>query len=136
MIGAYNGIQSRANDSAVQGDLSSAAKVLEMFRVDNSVYPTGAQLGTVNNRLKFSKNSYQVASNAVLYCLSADSSKYALLGKSKSDKTYIVSSSRSSPSLYTGTFPGSSSVVCSSIDADLGAALWVHSGSGWSGAVD
>lgn len=132
---AYNGIQDRANNTTVQSDMGTIAKILEMYRVDNSQYPAASQLSTMDNRLKFSKGSYQTVSNAVLYCQSSDQAEYALLGKSKSDTTYIITSSNKTPQEYSSTFPGSSAVVCANVDSSLEPELWVHSGAGWSGAV-
>lgn len=54
---AYNGIQGRANDMAIQSDLQSIAKKIELYRVDAGVYPAGAaQLTSL--ALKASKNAY------------------------------------------------------------------------------
>ena len=38
-IVSYNGISQRANIASLQSDLASAANMIKMYRVDNSVYP-------------------------------------------------------------------------------------------------
>lgn len=135
-IVTYNGIQQRANNTSVQADLSTAAKLLELHNIDNSRYPSSAELASMENRLSFSKGSYQTASNAVLYCQSSDQLSYALIGKSKSDTSYIVTSSNQTPREYTATFPALASVVCSAVASGLEAELWIHSGTGWTSVVD
>jgi general secretion pathway protein G len=39
-IVAYSGIQQRARDSIRTGDISSLQKALELYRVDNGIYPS------------------------------------------------------------------------------------------------
>lgn len=38
-IVAFNGVQDRANDTAVQQDLTNFAKKLELMKVDDGTYP-------------------------------------------------------------------------------------------------
>lgn len=44
-IVAFNGVQSRARDSARTNDIKSIQKALELYRVDNGIYPS---VGTDN----------------------------------------------------------------------------------------
>jgi general secretion pathway protein G len=39
IIVSYNGIQNRAHDTAVQNDIASMAKKLQLYYVDKGVYP-------------------------------------------------------------------------------------------------
>ncbi len=71
-IVAYNGIQQRARDSRMMGDLTSASKQLELYAVDNSRYPTSvAELKSV--KIRFSNNP---GVNTIMYC--GDNSGYAI----------------------------------------------------------
>lgn len=126
-IVAYNGIQNRANDSAVQSDISNSAKRIEMWRTVSAgdTYPTASQLGASDNRLKFSKGSYQTSNNAVLYCQSSDGKSFALIGKSKSGTTYY-SRNGSEVAVYSHTFPQSATTACPNAGAGLVGAGWIH----------
>lgn len=98
-IVAYNGIQNRAYDTAVQSDLSNIAKRYELYKAENlaATYPYGA---TLNNGVAFkinvSKSAYDAnVSYQLLNCTSNTSmgSDYAMLAVSKSGKRFYVSSS-------------------------------------------
>ena len=93
-IVAYSGIQNKASDSAVQADLSTIAKKMELYGVDNARYPSSvAELQTLG--LKTSKSSYAISSAMKInlgYCTKPDYSGYAVLAMSKSGKRYVLSS--------------------------------------------
>jgi len=84
-IVAYNGIQNRANDSAVQNDLESFAKVMEMQKIDSTsgTYPS---IPTAAMNLKFSKGSYGMdnRSRNLEYCYNSTTDTYILMANSKS----------------------------------------------------
>jgi len=92
-IVAFNGVQNRANDAAVQSDLAAVGKKMAAFNVDNFRYPMNApELATLE--LRTSKSAY--ATNRMLnfsYCTNADRTTYAIGGISKSGKQFYVSSS-------------------------------------------
>lgn len=130
-IVAYNGIQNRANDSAVQSDLSSAAKKLAIYKIDNGEYPTGTTSSLIRDALEtidMKMNASAIRSDAasVLYIAQPNGENYALLSGSKSGKTYYISSAQSmTPIVYTPTttswmkvFPGSGNAA--NIGPDLG----------------
>lgn len=80
-IVAYNGVQNRANDTAVQADVSNYAKKIELFYVDNGRYPnTTGDLDSIG--MSVSVNSYANHTNAVMYCISGNT--WAIAGDSKS----------------------------------------------------
>lgn len=95
-IVAFNGIQNRANDSAVQGDLKNIAKLFEVYKVDNGRYPAGtSQLSGLG--IKVTKTAYAPGFSAVnnlLYCRNTNtgSASFALLGQSKSGALYVYRS--------------------------------------------
>jgi general secretion pathway protein G len=101
-IVAYNGIQNRANDTAVQADLNAFAKKLGVYSVDNGTYPItlSSAIG-----LKFSRDAYSTAQNNVYYCADAAGAGYSLTVMSKSGKMYVVSSAGGLAS-YSGGWGG------------------------------
>lgn len=115
-IVAYNGIQNRANDTAVQNDLQNIAKKFELYKVDNSVYPAGpTQLATLG--LKVSKSAYgnHMPSGGTFYNLvycrmpAAAPTDYALVAFSKSGARFKYTNT-SGLSSYTGSFAGSAGI--------------------------
>ena len=69
-IVAYNGIQNRARASAASSALSQAAKKLELYKVDNSAYPTSANLASAGIT-NTNDTTYQYTSDGTTYCLTA-----------------------------------------------------------------
>lgn len=68
-IVAYNSVQNRANDAAVQSDLGNAARQLEMYRADHGNYPIGDSYTVIAPQLqsagiKISKSAYDTGGNA------------------------------------------------------------------------
>ena len=66
----YTGIQTRARASAASSALSQAVKKLELYKVDNSAYPTSTNLasaGITNSN----DTTYQYTSDGTTYCLTA-----------------------------------------------------------------
>jgi prepilin-type N-terminal cleavage/methylation domain-containing protein len=89
---AYNGIQNRANDSAVQLDLSNVSKKLALYKADNGAYPISTnQLNDVN--LKISLDAYYAVAGRAnfYYCVDQNSPyQYAIGAVSKSLKGYFL----------------------------------------------
>lgn len=141
VIVAYNGIQERANDSAVQADLSSNAKIVAMYHAEFGTYPTPAQLGTNSNRLKFTRASYHTTNlNRALYCRSGDGSQMSLIVRSKSGRSFYASHANLSPTVFP-TFAGAYATDCSAsgVDSTTMTGGWI-SGAGnggiWASWVD
>lgn len=91
-IVAFNGVQNRASDAAVQSDLAAVGKKMAAFNVDNFRYPNNVTELT-SLELRTSKSAY--ATNRMLnfsYCTNADKTGYAIGGISKSGKQFYVSS--------------------------------------------
>lgn len=120
---AYNGIQNRANDTAVQSDLEMMAKKIKLYNADKGVYPAGgAQLATLD--LKASKNAYTPYYNGasyynVVYCRTpaVDPTSFALVAFSKSGKNFQYNASGQLIE-YVGA-PAGSSTVCAAAGVPL-----------------
>jgi len=92
-IVAYTGIQNRAHDTTVKSDLSSLARKLELYRVDDpaNLYPqTLADLNSIN--FKLTKRSYDTNLNNVYYITSTSDSIYAFGVHSKSGNGFALTS--------------------------------------------
>jgi prepilin-type N-terminal cleavage/methylation domain-containing protein len=90
-IVAYNGIQNRAYDSAVQSDMRQFEQKVKIAKVDaGGVYPTTL---TLDMGISFSRNAYEPRNN-LYYCVNTATNQYAIGAISKSSKTYILSSTQ------------------------------------------
>ena len=95
-IVAFNGIQNRANDTAVRSDLANIAKKLELARSldDDNVYPTGLTANGLD--IKVSKGAYGnhyfngTANYNMVYCRDNTVPEFAVIARSKSGKTFAV----------------------------------------------
>lgn len=117
-IVSYQGITARANDAAVQNDLSAFAKRIQLYAVENyGTYPTTtAVLSTLE--LRASRQSYEtneVNRGNLTYCTdgATPSARFVLVGKSKSGTVWIHSSTNG-PGLYPdqAAYNGAHSSVC------------------------
>lgn len=118
-IVAYSGIQNRANDSAVQSDLSAMAKKIALFHVDNGRYPnTTGELNTLGIKASFSAYSTSPAYN-LPYCIASDSSYYAISALSKSGNKYYYSSKVGVVKSYSSSLANDGMQSASSSCADI-----------------
>ncbi len=90
-IVAFNGVQNRANDTAIRSDLANIAKQLETMKATSSTttYPTATELANTN-KLSVSKGSYEKSRNNLYYCRSTDSTSYAIGAVSTSGKEFFL----------------------------------------------
>lgn len=143
-IVAYNGVQGRANDTAIQSDLQNISKKLELYKADFGVYPAGSvQLTTLG--LKASKGSYgnHMPTGGfdynLVYCRmpAAAPTDYALVAFSKSGARFKYTNS-TGLSLYTGGFNGSA-VICTDAGIPMAGAAaerdWFYNASVWQSYV-
>ncbi len=94
-IVAYNGVQNRANDIAIQNDLAQLSKKLEMYKVDSSTgtYPTNTAAALTPIGIALSKSAYTTTTNNFIYCVKGTSlDQYGVVGVSKSGKAFMISS--------------------------------------------
>lgn len=93
-IVSYNGITNRANDSAIQQDLTTIAKKIQISYTQNGVYPTGAGLRTAGvtvSKGSYSRGMFNGASwYNMLYCWpdTTNPNRFALIAQSKSGNVY------------------------------------------------
>jgi prepilin-type N-terminal cleavage/methylation domain-containing protein len=124
-IAAYNGIQNRANDTAIQNDLATLAKKIELYKANYGTYPTGLEtIPTLDDglyKISLTKSAYKITDllwNA-MYCIPAANNYtgYAILGISKSDKRFYATNTSGGVREYTGgtSWSGSVAVACSSV---------------------
>ncbi len=136
-IVAYNGIQNRANDSAVQTDLANLAKKMALARIDNtaSAYPYGnPALYAANVRIQANKNAYTPPSGTnynllICYPTTTDPTDFTIHGYSKSGKRFYAGPS-GVINEYTGATSwagGTANTICASVNA-----AWVAGGAGYS----
>lgn len=92
-IVAYNGVQNRANDTAIQADLRNIGGKFMEFKAINDAMPQGSADFTPMN-LKVSRNAYgshytPAGSNGynMIYCLNGNS--IAIVAASKSGNVYV-----------------------------------------------
>lgn len=137
---AYNGIQSRANDVAIQADLNNTAKKISEYAAINGQYPKGdTQLATLG--LKLSKKAYGnhyyngASYFNVVYCWPSASNpgSFALIASGVSGKTFAFTggSVREFPS---SVWSGGSVNACNGVGnpIDSGSARdWFYSNDGW-----
>ena len=131
IVVAFNGLNTRANDSSVQSDIRNNLQIIAQYQSEFGLYPTETQLST--RGVKFSKGSYQVADNAALYCVVTDGSTFALIGKSKSGTTYYASSTTGGVRTATFAFPTGGAADCPNAGSSNGTgSRWLHTlTNGW-----
>lgn len=79
-IVAYNGIQGRANTSAVHSDLNNAKKKLEIYNIDHGKYPGSIAELTAADISISGKSSYEKREGYAnfYYCLDIANNQFAL----------------------------------------------------------
>ena len=116
---AYNGIQNRASDSAIQSDLSAMAKKIALFHVDNGRYPNATgELNALGIKATFSAYGTSPAYN-LPYCIASDSSYYAISALSKSGTKYYYSSKTGVVKSYSSSLANDGMQSASSSCADI-----------------
>lgn len=92
-IVAFNGVQNRANDTAIRSDLKNIASIIEQQNALNSAYPLAL---TSAMDVKATKNSYGLGHSSsganynLLYC--RDDVSYGLVAQSRSGAVYEYTS--------------------------------------------
>ena len=120
---SYNGTQNRTHDAAVRSDLDGAAGLLESFRTNTSathVFPANASdLSTLG--VTASKGSYDTtATTNFVYCAGAsDGQSFALLGLSKSGKSFKQTQEKLTDEAFTKTSFGNATTLCSGLGLTL-----------------
>lgn len=139
---AYNGIQNRAYDVAIQSDLRSFVQKWGLYTADDDL--VGASSNEVREKIetfewKASRDAYDTTDRNLVLCLNhtatsamnpnwgtdgASRKNWALVVLSKSGNIYYASSERSAPTRYTGSTPmvfDATELVCGVVINELGA---------------
>ena len=139
-IVAYNGIQNKAKDTAVQSDLNGIAKKIQEYAIVNGAFPMGAtQLDTLNIRVSQNAygNHYDNGSGTynMVYCWPSASNpnNFAIAAATASGKlfVYVNGSVREFPF---SNWAGGSLTICSNIGSpiDSGSSRdWFYSSGAW-----
>ena len=138
-IVAYNGVQNKANDVAVQSDLRNIGNNIMEFKIDNDRLPIAgvADFGPMN--LKVSKSAYgahYIASgtgNNLIYCRATTADPtFALVAASKSGNVYAYRDG--------GVRAGVGALVthtttCANNGVSSAATAWLYSSDVWQPSV-
>lgn len=99
LVVVYQGVQSRAYDTAVVIDMNNFAKRIVIFRQENDRYPNPSDPGDAEMltlEYKAAKAMYHTLPTVrrnLVYCTSPDRQHYAFLAKSKSGNAFYESDS-------------------------------------------
>ncbi len=92
---AYKGIADRANDTAIESDLTNLKKKIDLFIAVNNRRPTNPELPTVTPPISVSKQSYALrptTDHNLIFCHGgSDPTAYTIVAYSKSGKKFFVS---------------------------------------------
>ena len=82
-IVAYNGIQNRANDTAVQSDLRNFHNIVAQYKAIHGTYPTTL---TADMGIKFTRNAHgrDAQTRTARYCINSATDEYIIYAISKS----------------------------------------------------
>src|SRR5689334_19213610 len=95
-VAAYSGIQNRAYDAAVQSDIKTLAKKLELFKTDTGLYPvSSADMTSLD--LKMTKSAYgngylNNQYNSAICRVASQPNDFAIIAASKSKTLYVYKS--------------------------------------------
>ncbi|MCY1306991.1 hypothetical protein D9M70_568850 [compost metagenome] len=102
-IVAFNGVQNRSYDTAVQSDLNNFAKKVGLHSAINGSYPLAL---SITMDIKFSRDAYNLNLNNLYYCADSAGLNYSMTAQSKSGTAYVISS-QNGLKTYTGGWSGS-----------------------------
>lgn len=94
-IVAYRGVQDRAHDTVIKGDLSKIAKNIELYNAEHGAYPQQANffLSELQDMIRVSKESYDPSVYNYYYCVDKNQhDKFGVAARSKSGQTFTISS--------------------------------------------
>lgn len=137
-IVAYNGIQNRASDVAIQSDLANIAKKLKAYNAEKGVYPAGS--GELTGLgLRVSQNAYAPYFNGtgyynLVYCRmpATGPTSFALIAFGRSGKNFQYNASGQLIE-YPGV-PAGSATVCAAAGVTLGTGSerdWFFDNNNW-----
>ena len=131
---AFNGINARANSSALQADLRGIYAKIALAQADNGTAPlaTNAALTAVGfdvDTSQYGQGYYNgTAYYNLLYCRSTDNTSFALVAWSKSNVGFVAKGG--SVTSYAGA-PASFRVVCPAVGINPYTGSWMYAASAW-----
>lgn len=138
-IVAFNGVQNRANDTAVQSDLSSIGKKIQLFYAENGRWPQGStDLASLDLRVSKSAYGDGLLSGGAYYNLvycwpnAADPNFYALVAMSKSGTVIENRNGAVKPVSYTYGIGSQGVCTRAGVTIDTGSSRdWFFSAGSW-----
>lgn len=125
-IVAFNGVQNRANDTAVQSDIRGLAKVIQAYQATNGELPVfGSEISPTPNSFNFpgisfkpTRDAYYQGQNNLFVCKSQTSgtSDFGIAARSKSGRILAWTSTGGFIN-YTAPWPASTN-ICPALGAD------------------
>lgn len=119
---SFKGVQNRAYDSSVQSDFNKFTNFFEMFKIDNSKYPT-TTLGVTSLSIKVAKGAYAVSPvtpTNLTACYSDDGSEIAIVALSKSGRAfYMYSAEGTETKVLPMAWESDATVRCKAIASNL-----------------
>lgn len=91
-IVAYNGVSNSANDAAIKSDLANMAKKATEYHAEQGQYPSHATFFSSAYGAFATKSAYDTTVYNLYCCHSTDRSNFGIAARSKSRKTFIISS--------------------------------------------
>jgi prepilin-type N-terminal cleavage/methylation domain-containing protein len=113
-IVSYNGIQARANLSALQSDMRGIVNKVEMYKAQNGTYPQNNDVTMATVGLSASKGLYDTTDGNFLYCGSASTSNFAMVVVARNGTLYAIGSNRAF-STYTSFAIGNYASICNDL---------------------
>lgn len=133
---AYNGVQNRANDTAVQADLRNIGGKMAEYHAINGQYPAANDTAVSASKVfRVNKSSYGATGNNFGYCYITGGAnmRYAMVGRSSSGTGYYFSSVDGLQKM--SSWSDGNATLCPMAGVDSADAnytfLWIHSGSAW-----
>lgn len=118
-IVAYNGIQNRTHDTAVQADLIQFSKLVSLYHAEQGVYPVTLEQVRTHGPVRISKESYTTtfgvndAAYNVLYCFSNTTGAFGIVARSRSGAYFQYRDGSVSP--YVGVATAGVVTMCPDI---------------------
>ena len=133
-IVAYNGIQNRANDTAIQSDLATMSKKIAAELAINDTLPASSASGLQNLGLKATKNSYSEGyyngsgNFNLLYCRGNDNRNFAIVAWSKSGNGFMYSNGRVQSAAWA---PATYNTSCPNAGVSNFSGFWIYNAGAW-----
>lgn len=122
-IVAYNGIQNRAHDTAVQADLRNLGVWMERYNVVVGNYPNNFHSTTDSPIPQPSKSNYSTLVNNLIYCSDGSHAKYGMAAVSASGSVFQYTSDGGLKE-YSQAWTGGGLTTCPNLVSD-----WVSANS-------